>query len=112
MRGVIHGVTNLGGSLLTALVHERQQAKNSTQVTIAICYSTFALFQLLTLYFIGYNEGMPYADNMLLLQMSVIVFLVTEEFLYSQVDNKKYRQLFTLFFTISGILLIIKSLSS
>ena len=112
LMGVIHGITNLGGSLLTALVHEQKQAKNRTRVTIAICYSTFALFQLLTLYFIGYDGGMPYADNMMLLQISVIVFLFTEEFLYSQIDNQKYSQLFTIFLAVSGVLLIYKSLNS
>ena len=112
LMGVIHGITNLGGSLLTALVHEQKQAKNSARVTIAICYSTFAAFQLLTLYFIGYDDGMPYTDNMTLLQISVIVFLFTEEFLYKQIDNQKYSQLFTAFLAVSGILLIFKSLSS
>lgn len=112
MMGVVHGITNLGGSLLTALVHEQKQPKNSARVTIAICYSTFAAFQLLTLYFIGYDGGMPYADNMMLLQISVLVFLLTEEFLYSQIDNKKYSQLFTAFLAISGLLLIFKSLVS
>lgn len=112
LMGLIHGMTNLGGSLLTALVHEQKQAKNSARVTIAICYSTFAVFQLLTLYFIGYDDGMPYADNMTLLQISVIVFLLTEEFLYKQIDNQKYSQLFTAFLAVSGVLLIFKSLSS
>lgn len=110
--GVVHGITNLGGSLLTALVHEQQQSKNSARVTIAICYSTFALFQLLTLYFIGYDGGMSYADNMPLLQISIIVFLCTEEFLYSQINNQKYKQLFAIFLAISGILLVFKSLNS
>ncbi|NOR81343.1 MAG: hypothetical protein GQ529_11020 [Methyloprofundus sp.] len=112
LMGVVHGITNLGGSLLTALVHEQKQAKNSARVTIAICYSTFAAFQLLTLYFMGYEGGMPYADNMVLLQISVVIFLFTEEFLYNRINNQKYSQLFTAFLAISGILLIFKSLNS
>ena len=110
--GIVHGVTNLGGSLLTALVHEHGHSKNITRVTIAVCYATFAVFQLLTLYIIGYESGMPYTDNMLLLQISVVVFLFTEEFLYTQIDNQKYTQLFATFLAISGILLIFKSLNS
>ncbi len=111
LMGIVHGITNLGGSLLTALVHEQKQAKNSARVTIAICYSTFAFFQLLTLYLIGYDGGMTHSDNMMLLQISVIVFLLTEEFLYSQINNTKYRQLFTAFLSVSGTLLIFKSLN-
>ncbi|NOQ63966.1 MAG: hypothetical protein GQ582_05590 [Methyloprofundus sp.] len=110
--GIIHGITNLGGSLLTALIHEQKLPKNSARVTIAIAYATFAIFQLLTLYFIGYESGMAYADTMLLLQISVIVFLVTEEFLYSRINTQKYTQLFTAFLALSGVLLVLKSLSS
>ena len=110
--GIVHGITNLGGSLLTALVHEQGHSKNITRVTIAICYATFAVFQLLTLYVIGYDSGMPYADNMTLLQIAVVVFLFTEEFLYTQIDNQKYTQLFAIFLAASGIILIFKSLSS
>ena len=110
--GIIHGITNLGGSLLTALVHEQGHSKNITRVTIAICYATFAVFQLLTLYLIGYENGMSYTDNMLLLQICMVVFVITEEFLYKQIDNQKYTRLFAIFLAISGVLLISKSLSS
>ncbi|MDF1582893.1 MAG: sulfite exporter TauE/SafE family protein [Methyloprofundus sp.] len=110
--GIVHGITNLGGSLLTALAHKQNQPKNITRATIAICYATFALFQLLTLYFIGYEGGMPHADNMLLLQTSIVVFLLTEEFIYSQIDNKRYTQLFAIFLALSGVLLLLKSLNS
>ncbi len=112
LMGIVHGITNLGGSLLTALVHEQKQTKNSARVTIAMCYSTFAFFQLLTLYFVGYEGGMPHSDNMMLLQISIIIFLLTEEFVYSHIDEQKYRQLFAAFLAVSGILLIIKSLNS
>jgi hypothetical protein len=47
LMGIVHGITNLGGSLLTALAHEKNLPKNNTRATIAICYATFALFQLL-----------------------------------------------------------------
>lgn len=110
--GIIHGITNLGGSLLTALVHEQGHSKNITRVTIAICYATFAVFQLLTLYLIGYENGMTYTDNMLLLQICIVIFLVTEEFLYTQIDNLIYTRLFAIFLAISGLLLIIKSFNT
>jgi uncharacterized membrane protein YfcA len=112
LMGIVHGITNLGGSLLTALVHEQGHSKNITRVTIAICYATFAVFQLLTLYIIGYDSGMSYTDNMVLLQISVIIFLFTEEFLYTQIDNQKYTHLFAIFLAISGVLLIFKSFNS
>jgi len=109
--GIVHGITNLGGSLLTALVHEQNHKKNKTRVTIAICYATFAVFQLLTLFIIGYDSGMAYANNMLLLQIAVVIFLFTEESIYTHIDNRKYQQLFAFFLAASGILLVLKSLN-
>jgi 3'(2'), 5'-bisphosphate nucleotidase len=47
--GLLHGLTNLGGSLLTALVHARGYGKNATRVTTAVGYATFAVFQTVTL---------------------------------------------------------------
>ena len=106
--GLVHGLTNLGGSLLTAIVHGKNYEKNATRVTVAVCYATFALFQLATLVFIGSNFELSYADNMSFLQLGVIVFLLTEEMVYSSIDNKKYSQFFAAFLLIYVILLIIK----
>lgn len=106
--GLIHGLTNLGGSLLTAIVHAKKYDKNSTRVTIAICYATFAFFQLATLYLIGSHFQLSFTNQMGFLQLGVIVFLLTEEVVYGSIDNNKYGQLFAAFLFISGILLIIK----
>ena len=106
--GLIHGLTNLGGSLLTAIVHGKNYDKNTTRVTVAICYATFAVFQLATLFFIGSQFELSYAENMSFLQLGVIVFLLTEEMVYNTIDNKKYSQFFAAFLLISGVLLIIK----
>ncbi len=106
--GLVHGLTNLGGSLLTAIVHGKGYDKNTTRVTVAICYASFALFQLITLFLIGSHFELSYADNMSFLQIGVLVFLFTEEFVYSGIDDKKYGQLFAVFLLISGVLLIFK----
>ena len=106
--GLIHGLTNLGGSLLTAIVHAKQYDKNTTRVTVATCYATFAVFQLVTLFFMGSQFELSYADHASFLQIGVIVFLLTEEMLYSTIDNKRYSQFFAAFLLVSGFLLIIK----
>jgi uncharacterized membrane protein YfcA len=106
--GLVHGLTNLGGSLLTAIVHEKHYKKDATRVTVAICYATFAVFQLTTLLIIGTQFELEFTDNMSFLQVGVIVFLLAEELVYSTIDDKKYNKLFALFLLISGILLIIK----
>jgi hypothetical protein len=106
--GLVHGATNLGGSLLTAIVHGKNFDKNTTRVTVAICYATFAIFQLITLFLLGSQFELSFAANMSFLQLGVIVFVLTEEVVYSSIDNKKYSQFFAAFLLLSGILLIIK----
>lgn len=108
LMGLIHGLTNLGGSLLTAIVHSKNHDKNTTRVTIATCYATFAFFQLITLLLIGSQFELSFSDNMSFLQIGIIVFLLTEEIIYSSINNKKYNQLFALFLLTSGLLLIVK----
>ena len=44
--GIIHGMTNLGGALLSAIVINKDLSKQETRTTIAICYLTFAIFQI------------------------------------------------------------------
>ena len=110
LMGIVHGLTNLGGSLLTAIVHGKQYQKNQTRVTIAICYAMFAAFQIATLAIIGRDVQIPYAQNVSLLQIGIIMFLVTEEMLYSKIDNEKYNKIFALFLLLSGVLLFLKSI--
>ncbi|PKM10273.1 MAG: hypothetical protein CVV13_13665 [Gammaproteobacteria bacterium HGW-Gammaproteobacteria-3] len=108
--GIIHGMTNLGGSLLTAIVHGKQYPKDQSRVTIAVCYAMFAVFQIITLLFIKAEYDIKYAENVTLLQLAVIVFLLTEELVYTRIDNEKYRRVFALFLLASGVLLLVKSL--
>ncbi|MGR9053018.1 MAG: hypothetical protein ACU84J_10255 [Gammaproteobacteria bacterium] len=109
LMGVIHGMTNLGGSLLTAVVHSKQYPKDRTRVTIALCYAMFATFQIITLAFLNARYETDYAANISLLQIGVIVFLMTEELVYARIDNEKYAKVFAGFLLASGLLLFAKS---
>ncbi|WP_031433995.1 hypothetical protein [Methylomarinum vadi] len=108
--GLVHGLTNLGGALLTAIVHGKGYDKHTTRVTVAICYATFAVFQLATLLVLGSEFELTYSQHATFLQIGVIVFLLTEELVYSGIDNNKYSKFFAAFLLASGVLLITKSL--
>lgn len=118
--GIIHGLTNLGGSLLTAIAHEKNYPKDTTRVTVGVSYGTFALFQMLTLLlavigiisipgFAAENMNISFS-NVVYLIVGMVVFLITEKFLYTNIDNEKYNKIFGIFLFVSGILLIVKSL--
>jgi uncharacterized membrane protein YfcA len=108
--GFIHGLTNLGGSLLTAIVHSKGYEKNMTRVTVAISYATFAVFQIITLLISGVNVEIKFAGIGLYLIAGVAIYFITERLIYMEINNQNYSKFFALFLFISGVLLIVKSL--
>jgi hypothetical protein len=108
--GLVHGISNLGGSMLTAIIYSKQYPKNKTRVTAAASYATLASCQLATLLLIGSGFIVSFADEISFIQVAVVMFLLTEELLYNGIDNEKYSKLFAMFLLASGVLLIIKSL--
>ena len=108
--GIVHGLTNLGGSLLTAIVHSKNYPKDVTRVTVASAYATFAIFQVLTLIFaVDHVEVNAFAHG-IYLTVGALIYVWTEEMLYVNIDNQKYSRIFAVFLFASGVLLISKSL--
>ena len=110
--GIIHGLTNLGGSLLTAIVHSKEYDKNITRGTVAISYATFAVFQILTLMGSGYSFTSKLSEISIYLVISIAIFLFTEKLIYVDIKNDSYTKYFAGFLFISGLLLCIRSLSA
>lgn len=108
--GLVHGVSNLGGSMLTVIIYSKHYPKNKTRVTAAASYATVASCQLATLLLIGSEFTVSFADKISFIQVAVVMFLLTEEILYNGIDNEKYSKIFAAFLFASGILLITKSL--
>ncbi|MEE9395893.1 MAG: TSUP family transporter [Methylococcales bacterium] len=108
--GVIHGLTNLGGSLLTAIVHGKAYSKDVTRVTVAAAYATFAVFQIITLLFSVKSYDGLFTENMMYLTVALMVYVWAEAMFYVQIDNAKYSKIFAVFLFVSGVLLIGKSI--
>ena len=108
--GIIHGTTNLGGSLLTAIIHNKNYEKNVTRVTVAASYATFAAFQIVTLFFSEKLSNINLIENGLYLIIGVIVFILIETTIYMEINNQKYRKYFVIFLFSSGMLLCFKSI--
>jgi len=108
--GLVHGISNLGGSMLTVIIYSKHYPKDKTRVTAAASYATVASCQLATLWLIGSEFTVSFADKISFVQVAVVMFLLTEEMLYNGIDNEKYSKIFAGFLFVSGILLIIKSL--
>lgn len=110
--GVVHGLSNLGGSLLTALVHHKNYEKDIARVTVAASYATFAAVQLATLWAFSRSQiDVPVADNSVYLVVGALLFLLTDATLYAGIDRDRYRRIFSAFLVIAGSLLILRALS-
>ncbi len=55
------------------------------------------------------NMNISYSSIIYLI-VGVIVFLFTDKFLYTNIDNEKYNKIFAVFLFVSGLLLIVKSI--
>jgi len=103
--GIIHGITNLGGALLTAKIFSLELNKYQKRATIAISYMTFAIFQLITILFLEYNFS-SYAVFYIALGLGV--YLIINKLFFHKISNYKYDKLFAIFLFISGVSLILK----
>lgn len=107
--GIVHGMTNLGGSLLTALVYSKNFGKDATRVTVAASYGMFALLQLVTLV-ITLNQ-FPFVPSEigLFTIIGVAVFVLTEIFLYSRLNIERYRVIFAVFLLVAGVVIMLRN---
>jgi uncharacterized membrane protein YfcA len=108
--GIVHGLTNLGGSLLTAIVHSKEYEKHITRVTVAVSYATFATFQILTLLVSGSSVDFRLSGIGIYLIVSMTIFILTEKIVYMDINNENYSRYFAVFLLLLGVLLCLKSL--
>jgi len=105
--GMVHGLTNLGGALLTAKVFHTNLNKYEKRATIAMSYMTFAVFQIITILFLDNNFG---ATNFWYIIVGVIVYVGINKLFFHKMSEHKYDKLFSFFLLISGISLVLKGL--
>ena len=107
--GMIHGITNLGGALLSAIVFSKNLSKDSKRTTIAICYLTFALFQIITLIIAFNDNSFLNIFNFVYWILGPVIFFIVEKYLYFRIDGRKYIKYSNFFLFVLGLMLIIKN---
>jgi len=111
LMGVLHGITNLGGSLLSASIFNKDFSKVTKRTTIAICYLSMAIIQIITL------SLMINKDDLLTLIivpywfLGPLVFFIVDKYFFLKIDDQKYTHYSNIFLFIIGLILIIKSLN-
>jgi uncharacterized protein len=108
--GIVHGTSNLGGSLLTALIHHKNYPKDDARVTIAACYGAFAVVQLITLAVFSRDQiGMPIWGNLIYILAGTVVYEVMDATVFGKIEQDRYRHIFSGFLAFAGLVLIAKS---
>ena len=107
--GVIHGITNLGGALLSGIVFSKDLSKESKRTTIAICYLTFAIFQIMTLIVIFNNNNFLNELNFIYWTLGPVIFFIVEKYIYFRINEKNYINYSNFFLFVMGLILVIKN---
>ncbi len=103
--GVIHGFTNLGGSILSMKIFILDYDKDMKRATMATAYFLLAIIQLSIIFLT--QQRLKFDPTFLLL--GIATFIVTEQFVFKNLSLKLFDKLFAYIILIFGLSLIIKS---
>lgn len=101
---VIHGFTNLGGSLLTGYISIKDWNKVKTRTNIAFCYSTFALTQLFTLKI----NGKLFFESYLLIYacLGLFTFYISNKFVFTKIKETFFSRLISFLLFVFGVIIL------
>jgi len=111
LMGVLHGITNLGGSLLSASIFNKDFSKVTKRTTIAICYLSMAIIQIITLSLMINRDDLLTLINIPYWLLGPMVFFIVDKYIFLKIDDQKYSHYSNIFLFIIGLILIIKALN-
>ncbi|AVJ27340.1 TSUP family transporter [Achromobacter spanius] len=104
--GFIHGLTNLGGSLLEAYVSSVHTDKQRIRQNIALGYAMLAGSQLIILVSMG--RGNSDATSLAAMATAGIVYLTVGRAAFLALSQQKYRSLVSILIVLAAIALLCK----
>jgi hypothetical protein len=103
--GFVHGFSNMGGGPLSILMSTLYNDKVKIRTNIAFIYLILVLFQLVVLAALDLS-GLKYV-NINLMLISLSVYLITNKYISSKVDDEKYTIFINILVLIYGILALV-----
>ncbi len=103
--GFIHGVSNMGGGLLTILSSGLFNNKREIRVNIAYGYLIFALTQIIVLVIL--SPHLLTVDNFVFAAISMVTYILVGNFIFHKSSEKMYQTVITLFTLAYGVVLLI-----
>jgi hypothetical protein len=110
LMGFVHGISNMGGGLLTIFASALYDDKERTRANIAYGYLVFAISQILVL-LILHMEAFQLACIPLAI-VALVTYLTVGNFIYLKSSRAVYQKLITLFMLAYGVLLICQELAA
>lgn len=108
LMGFVHGISNMGGGLLTIFATALYDDKVRTRATIAYGYLLFAASQIAVLLLV-HREAF-HVNCLLLAVVALATYLTVGSFIYVKSSRAAYQQFITLFMLAYGVLLISQEL--
>ena len=109
MMGILHGFTNLGGSLLSGIILSKELPKDIKRATIAISYCSMACIQIVTIYGVLAFHKIVNTKNFIYWISAPIIFFIIEKYVYHTVDEKLYNKISGVFLFLVGVAVLIKT---
>jgi uncharacterized membrane protein YfcA len=106
--GFVHGLTNMGGSLLSVYAAAQSAGKYAIRQYIALGYAFFASTQLLVL--VATHPGGAYPQPWLYMAIAAAVFVGLGRSAFGQLNQQHYSMLLNLFTLGCASMLIVKNL--
>jgi hypothetical protein len=109
LMGLVHGASNLGGSMLTALAFGKGLDRRVARRTIAAGYTLFAVVQLSTLALAGTPWLVDFGRGGGLVLAGGATFLLMDRFVFPRFDPQQFRKGLEALLVATGGLLVWKT---
>jgi uncharacterized membrane protein YfcA len=106
--GLVHGLTNLGGAILTILAGATRTEKRAVRNLIAHYYLMFSIVQILVLIVIS-GLGREILFNAFTAGISATTYLLVGNRLFQRVNNPAFQIAFTLFMAAYGGIILLRA---
>ena len=104
--GLIHGLTSLGGALLTILASSVHKDKEDVRRTVAHYYLAFGIIQLVLLVVL-FKQGITLLTNLPIAVAAAVIFLLIGNRLFLRTSNPIYHHGLTAFTFAYGLAVLI-----
>jgi uncharacterized membrane protein YfcA len=104
--GLVHGLSNLGGSVLSMVTSAFFKDKNDIRKTIAFCYFCFAAIQIFIL--VVARPGLFGVSQVLIMVLAATVYMAVGRISFQFISQPAYERLFTGFMYLYAVILLSK----